>query len=121
MIDLIGTSLRLCSPLQVPSHGFDSLLEAHGLSAHGWSPSDCRRASGFLYHMLNGMCAYGLCEVYQKTMGFSYLDISCRVFAVICCGSFDVLNVACQSLGFFLDFEHQCALLSVFSMNIDLV
>ena len=105
MIDLITTFVGLSSPLHVGGFGFDSLLETHGLFTIGLSLCDKRRA--FYFHMLNGLCAYGSCDGCLQVSGLSTLDISCRAFAVIHCAPFTVLTVACQSLGFFLDFNHQ--------------
>lgn len=108
MNNMIYILLDISSPLYVCGLSFLNLLERHGFCiTDQYSFPD--RLRGFIYHMLNGMCAYGDGIACQVADGLSALDISSRMFSILFGALLpnDMLSAVCQSLGCFLDFEHQ--------------
>ena len=84
---------------------FKGLMECHGLSESTYSIPDCRRA--VFHHFLNGLCAYSNSSGCRMALNLSAFEISQRVFDIVRWAPLSVLTIACQSLGNFIDFEHQ--------------
>ena len=53
------------------------------------------------------MCAYHDTSACQQASGLSAVDISHQMFAITRRASSSLLSIACQSLGNYIDFEHQ--------------
>jgi hypothetical protein len=105
MNNLIYILLEMSSALYDDGHNFNCLLSSHGLDRKGCSFPDCKRA--FFHHVLNGMCAYSQASGCRSVFGLSSMEIAQRTFAILSYASFSTLCIACQSLGNFIDFEHQ--------------
>ena len=84
---------------------FKGLMECHGLSMSTYSLPDCRRA--VFHHFLNGLCAYSDSSGCRMASNLSAFEISQPVFDIVRWAPLSVLTVARQSLGNFIDFEHQ--------------
>lgn len=61
----------------------------------------------FFHHVLNGMCAYRQSSSCVHARGLSSIEVARRIFSIVFCASSSILTIACQSLGYFLDFDHQ--------------
>ena len=52
-------------------------------------------------------CVYSQSCGCVRVHGLSSIEVARQMFAIVSTASSSILSIACQSLGFFLDFEHQ--------------
>ena len=111
MIDMIYAVCEM-SRLSTFASGFNEVniqrlgcfFVSHGMD---FSFTEEESFTFFFRHVLNGMCAHTDAPACRMIAQLSPVEISRRTFSIVSLASYSVLSIACESLGYFVDFAHR--------------